>query len=72
MFGGFFLCLPMSKRDYLKTPKTFPDQVKLLKSRGLNFGNEVKAERVLENISYNRLSNYWYPFLADPKEDGDI
>lgn len=69
MFSGFFLCLLMSKRDYLKTPKTFPDQVKLLKARGLNFRNEAKAERVLENISYNRLSNYWYPFLADPKEE---
>lgn len=31
--------------------------------------NPDKAERVLKNISYNRLSNYWYPFLADPKEE---
>ncbi|NJC27160.1 Abi family protein [Neolewinella antarctica] len=35
----------------------------------MNFRNELKAERILENISYNRLSNYWYPFLAEPKED---
>lgn len=64
-----FLCLPMSKLDYTKPPKLFADQVALLQRRGLVVDNPAKAERVLENISYNRLSNYWYPFLAEPKED---
>ena len=27
------------------------------------------VEKILENISYNRLSSYWYPFLAEPKKD---
>ncbi len=59
----------MAKIDYEKTPKTFPDQVQLLKSRGLIIQDEVKAARVLEMISYNRLSSFWYPLLKNPKED---
>ncbi len=60
----------MAKSDkilYTKTPKTFRDQVLLLKSRNLTIENEERAERILEYISYNRLSNYWYPLLKEPK-----
>ena len=57
------------KKDYTKKPKSFLNQVKILKKRGLRIQNIEKAEKVLENISYNRLSNYWYPFLAQPKDD---
>lgn len=57
------------KKDYTKKPKSFLNQVKILKKRGLKINNIEKAEKVLENISYNRLSNYWFPFLAEPKED---
>lgn len=57
------------KKDYTKKPKPFLNQVKILKKRGLKINNIEKAEKVLENISYNRLSNYWYPFLAQPKKD---
>ncbi len=53
---------------YTKTPKTFEAQIELLKERGLIVPNEVKAIKVLQNISYNRLSYYWYPMLKAPKE----
>ena len=68
-FGGFFASITMPKVPYEKLPKTFADQVQLLKKRGLTIPNEDKAERVLTYISYNRLSNYWYPMLKTPKED---
>lgn len=58
-----------NKVSYNKLPKTFEDQVKLLKSRGLHFENEKKAEKILQFVSYNRLSNYWYPFLKVPKSE---
>ena len=59
----------MSKPAYTKKPKTFSEQVELLEHRGLIVPNKDKAKRILSNISYNRLSNYWFPFLKDPKEE---
>ncbi|WP_289060487.1 Abi family protein [uncultured Zobellia sp.] len=59
----------MPKETYTKLPKTFEEQVQLLKKRGLVIPNEKKAERILTYISYNRLSNYWYPMLKQPKEE---
>lgn len=40
-----------------------------MKERNLLIPDEQKAAKVLANISYNRLSNYWYPLLAQPIED---
>ncbi len=59
----------MPKKNYTKLPKTFKDQVLLLKQRGLIIENETKACKVLETISYNRLSLFWYPLLEEPKEN---
>ena len=33
----------------------------------MKFADENKAKKWLENISYYRLSGYWYPLLADKK-----
>jgi len=59
----------MTKVIYNKLPKTFAEQVQLLKKRKLHIPNEEKAERILTYISYNRLSNYWFPMLKSPKEE---
>lgn len=56
------------KIDYIKQPKDFASQVQLLQSRGLIITNPKKVEKILESISYNRLSSYWYPYLEEPKE----
>jgi abortive infection bacteriophage resistance protein len=58
----------MSKKQYTKAPKTFEEQVELLERRGLFIPNKERAAGILARISYNRLSNYWYPMLAEPKE----
>ena len=55
----------MKRIPYLKSHLSYQAQVSLLKSRGLKFADENKALHLLENISYYRLSGYWYPFLAD-------
>jgi len=57
----------MSKVSYNKPPLTYSEQLQQLKDRGLFIENTDKALHLLENISYYRLSGYWYPMLAHPK-----
>src|SRR5690349_594790 len=57
----------MAKVPYLTPPLDYNTQLQQLKNRGLHIGNPSKARHILENISYYRLSGYWYPMLADPK-----
>lgn len=52
---------------YSKPALTFQAQLQQLKNRGLVIEDEAKALFLLENISYYRLSGYWYPMLAQPK-----
>lgn len=56
----------------MKFEKTFIDiksQIDLLESRGMGFEDKGKAEFYLSNISYYRLSAYWYTFLKIPQSD---
>jgi abortive infection bacteriophage resistance protein len=55
----------MAKVLYSKSFISYPDQIALLKSRGMKFADEKKSLHLLENISYYRFSGYWYPLLAD-------
>lgn len=55
----------MSKIDYIKPPLTYQQQIDQLVKRGLQIDKNEKALHLLENISYYRLSGYWYPLLAD-------
>ncbi len=57
----------MSKAPYTKVPLTYAAQLQQLKDRGLIIDDEPKALHLLENISYYRLSGYWYPLLSDTK-----
>lgn len=55
----------MAKTKYSKTALHYNDQLQQLKSRGLYVENDAKALHLLENISYYRLSGYWFPLLQD-------
>lgn len=55
----------MNKIDYTKPPLSYQQQIEQLRGRGLIIGNEPKALHLLENISYYRLSGYWFPLLSD-------
>lgn len=57
----------MARREYNKPALTFEEQLNRLKDRGLTINNGPKALHILKNISYFRLSGYWYPFLQEPK-----
>ena len=67
---SFFFYIPMTtnKTPYPKQLISFTDQISLLKQRGMVFGDEAKALHLLQNISYYRLSGYWYPLLADKQQ----
>ena len=43
--------------------------IELLKSRGLEISDSVKAEHLLSTIGYYRLSAYMFPFLTIPKSN---
>ena len=55
----------MARIPYPKTIKTFDQQIAILKGRGLCFSDEARAKQLLQNISYYRMSGYWYPLLSD-------
>ncbi|WP_077919263.1 Abi family protein [Spirosoma sp. 209] len=55
----------MSKVPYRKPALTYQDQLNRLKGRGLIVHDDVKALHLLAQVSYYRLSGYWYPLLDD-------
>ena len=55
---------------YNKPPLTYTEQVELLESRGMTVPDEKRAERLLANISYYRLSAYMLPYKQS--ENGTI
>jgi abortive infection bacteriophage resistance protein len=59
----------MPKIPYKEQPLLYADQLHRLKNRGLTIENEEKALHLLENISYFRLSGYWYPLFTFPKSN---
>lgn len=48
--------------NYIKPPLTYTNQVALLQSRGMLIPDVKRAERLLANISYYRLSAYMLPY----------
>ena len=52
---------------YKKPALDYAGQLQQLKDRGLIVEDDAKALHLLENISYFRLSIYWYPMLEAPK-----
>jgi len=47
---------------YSRPWTSFPDQLALLKSRGMVVSDETAALDYLQRVGYYRLSAYWYPF----------
>lgn len=58
---GFRLCDPLVSQ-YRKPYLSVPDQVALLRSRGMTVSQSATAEDCLKRVGYYRLSAYWYPF----------
>ncbi|HQV38934.1 MAG: Abi family protein [Flavobacteriales bacterium] len=53
--------------EFAKEPLTLDKQIDLLRERGMVISDEAKARTYLTNISYYRLSAYWYIFLELPQ-----
>ncbi len=56
---------PTLMTKYLKPSLTLEDQINLLVSRGLIIEDPIFAKHILSNISYYRLSSYFYNFWED-------
>lgn len=56
--------------EFTKRHLAYPEQVRLLASRGLDVGDETSAIEALKRIGYYRLSAYTYPMRA-PGTGGD-
>ncbi|MBA7498137.1 hypothetical protein ES704_00872 [subsurface metagenome] len=65
--GGFFLFTKRFKYEIAKPPKTFQEQVDLLKGRGLIINDSEKALQNVSRINYYRLSSYYVPFQINRK-----
>ena len=50
---------------FTKPPKTFEEQVNLLRSRGMKIYDSERAKRYLSHLNYYRLAAYWLPFEKD-------
>lgn len=48
--------------DYEKTPKTYEEQMEILRSRGCSIGEEAFCIEKLASINYYRFSAYFLPF----------
>lgn len=46
----------------VKQFKSYAKQIELLESRGMQISNRAEAMQTLQNVSYYRLSGYWYSF----------
>jgi len=55
----------MGREIYTDSSLSVDDQIRLLKSRNLNFENEEKAKHLLQNVSMFRMKGYLRPFQAD-------
>jgi abortive infection bacteriophage resistance protein len=47
---------------YSKPYLEIPDQLALIKSRGMSISDDALAQSFLNRIGYYRLSGYWYPY----------
>lgn len=48
----------------LKLHRSYPEQLSLLKARGMAFADDDVALEALQRLNYYRLSGYWYPFRS--------
>lgn len=48
--------------SYEKPWTSYPDQLNLLRRRGLKIADEARALHYLQHLGYYRLSGYWYAF----------
>ncbi|CTQ33931.1 Abi family protein [Jannaschia rubra] len=54
-----------------KPSTSIPDQIELLRRRGMLIEDQGRAEHYLQFISYYRLRAYWLAFEVPAAEDGD-
>lgn len=54
----------MGTEENIKTPKTFKEQIQILRSRNVSIGDEDEATSILQKVNYYRLSAYLLTYKA--------
>lgn len=65
--AGLIIFMGTAKIAFDKKALTLIEQIELLQKRGLIINDKQLANDCLKNISYYRLSAYWYTFLEIPQ-----
>jgi len=52
-----------------KPPRTYDEQLQILKPRGLHVTDEAEALHILEHHNYYRLSSYRFPLVTHDNPD---
>lgn len=55
--------------DYIKQPKTIDEQADLIMQRGLIVSSRSELRKILNNVSYYRLSAYLYHYKKNDNTD---
>lgn len=66
--GGYFLSASFSKpsvKHYDKLPRDLPEQLQLLRERGVEIADRDAALEALQQVSFYRLSGYCLAFKQD-------
>lgn len=68
---GHVLCCSYTcwvpQSSYAKPYFTVPEQIALLRERGMDCGDDAFASNILERCNYYRLSGYWFPYREYPQ-----
>lgn len=68
---GHVLCCSYTcwvpQSSYAKPYFTVPEQIALLRERGMACGDDAFASNILERCNYYRLSGYWFPYREYPQ-----
>ena len=51
---------------------TVPEQVALLRARGMLIADDEQCAKMLETLGYYRLSGYWYQFRIRIEDEGSV
>lgn len=63
-------CVTTPDSSYAKPFLSVPEQIRRLRSRGMDCGDDVYASSILEKYGYYRLSGYWHIYRDHPEPPG--
>ncbi len=66
--GYSFYGAAVTKKPFVKPALSIEQQVDLLRTRGMEIGDDARASFYLQHLNYYRIGAYWLPFEADHEQ----